>query len=118
MGIGCVPSTPRRSRETRSGEIKIRPSRRELATVVRIAAACVALAACAPPTPTAAPRPVSASPRLVPAPASLILIDGAPFDINRNTGISVDANPEAAQVGEALATMLRTPIGFPFLVTS
>ncbi|MFN2636482.1 MAG: beta-N-acetylhexosaminidase [Gemmatimonadaceae bacterium] len=51
-------------------------------------------------------------------PASLVMNAGTPFDINRNTGIAVEGSPEATQIGEALATMMRTPTGFPFVVTS
>ena len=53
-------------------------------------------------------------PRVVPAPASLVVNAGAPFDLNRTTTIAVDAsNPEASQIAEALAALVRPSTGFP-----
>ena len=45
-------------------------------------------------------------------------VSGGPrFNIARSTAIVVsDGSAEVQRIGEALATMLRTPIGFPFAV--
>ncbi|MDP9278051.1 MAG: hypothetical protein M3P00_01385, partial [Gemmatimonadota bacterium] len=55
--------------------------------------ATLSLAACttAPP-PTIAARPVVTGPQVIPAPASLTMGAGAPFDLARTTSIVVDGS--------------------------
>ena len=69
------------------------------------------------PAPTA-PQEVVAIPRVVPAPASLVLAGGAPFELRRAGVISADANVEARAIAESLAEFLRPAIGFPFAVVA
>jgi hexosaminidase len=66
--------------------------------------------------PTTAPQPFATVPRVIPAPASLVIGDGAPFAITRATTIVVDGVPDAVRIGEALAAILRPSTGFPLLV--
>ena len=75
-------------------------------------------AACQVPGPTPTPQPVRSAPQLVPAPASLVLAAGAPFEIVRTTSIFVDAtSAEARSIGEMLAAQIRRPTGFPIAVS-
>jgi hexosaminidase len=91
---------------------KLRYSRRVLAV-----AGTILGAACQLPGPTPAPRPVSPAPQVVPAPASLVLTAGSPFEILRTTSIIVDtSNAEVRQIGEVLAAQIRRPAGFPITV--
>lgn len=73
--------------------------------------------------PAPAPPPASASgvvaPRIIPSPASLTLAAGAPFELTRETRITVvGANPEVAAIGETLAALLRRATDFPLPVTT
>jgi len=86
-----------------------------------LGAACQASAPASSPTvpqPTV-PQPTSpqsgeVTPRLVPAPASLSLAGGPPYELMRSTVIAVDGNPEARAIAESFAESLRPAIGFPF----
>jgi hexosaminidase len=83
-------------------------------------ASTLLLAACtAVPSPISGPRPVVTGPQIIPAPASLTITGGAPFELTRATSIVVEGtNPEVAAIGQALATLLRPSIGYPFAVSS
>jgi hexosaminidase len=77
------------------------------------------VSACNPPAPATPPSPVrgSSAPQIIPAPASLTLAGGAPFELTRATRITfVGANPEIAAIGESLAALLRKSTEFPFPV--
>ena len=66
----------------------------------------------------AAAAPLVMTPRIVPAPASMTIGSGAPFAITAATTIAVDGgSAEAAQVAEALGTLLRPATGYPLLVS-
>ncbi len=71
----------------------------------------------APPATRPTPTPVVSGPRLVPAPASMVVNGGAPFEVTRTTVISVDDNPEVRAIGESLAALIRPPTGFPIAVS-
>jgi hexosaminidase len=58
------------------------------------------------------PRPDDIAPRLVPAPASLVLGAGTPFELTRVTVIAVDENPETRAIAESLGALLRPATGF------
>jgi len=76
-------------------------------------------AACSPPAP-APPSPVNGvvAPRIIPAPSSLALAAGAPFELTRTTRITVvGSNPEVAAVGATLAAQLRKSTDFPYPIT-
>ena len=76
---------------------------------------------CNPPAPASQPSPVSGAvaPRVIPAPASLTLAGGAPFELSRTTRITfVGSNPEVAAIGQSLAALLRKSTDFPFPVTA
>jgi hexosaminidase len=83
--------------------------------------ATLLLAACTTvpsPTPTV-PRPVVSGPQLIPAPASLTITPGAPFELTRGTSIVVDgASSEVTAIAQALATFLRPSTSFPVAVSS
>lgn len=84
---------------------------------ILLSALSIAAAACAP-TPIPAPQPVTRSPQVVPAPASLVLAPGAPFEIRRTTSIYVEpGNSEVAAIGEVLGALIRRPTGFPAAVS-
>ncbi len=89
-------------------------------TRVALLTATLVLACTTVPSPTTTvPRPVVAGPQIIPAPASLTLTPGAPFDLNRATSIVVDgSNTEVTAIAQALATLLRPSTGFPLVVTS
>jgi hexosaminidase len=68
---------------------------------------------------TSAARPVVTGPQIIPAPASLTIGSGAPFDLNRRTNIVVDGNnSEVTAIAQALATFLRPSTQFPLAITS
>src|ERR1700693_706398 len=91
----------------------LRSSRRVIAV-----AGTILGAACQAPAPAPPPQPVRVTPQLVPAPASMVLAAGPPFEIARTTGIYVDGNsPEVASIGEVLAAQIRRPTGFPVAVS-
>lgn len=59
------------------------------------------------------------APRIIPAPASLTIGGGAPFELTRASQITVvGANADVAAVAEGLAALLRRPTGFPIPVTT
>lgn len=64
----------------------------------------------------AKPQEGVVQPRLVPAPASLVINPGPPFELTRASVIAVDDNVEARAIAEGLAELLRPAIGFPFSV--
>ncbi len=77
--------------------------------------------ACSPPAPAPAPSPVSGTvaPRVIPAPASLALTGGAPFELTRATRITlVGSNSEVAAIGSTLGALLRKSTEFPFPVSA
>lgn len=81
------------------------------------------VSACNAPAPAPPPSPVSGTvaPRVIPAPSSLALAGGAPFELTRTTRITlVGSNPEVAAIGETLAALLRksTEFAFPVATTS
>lgn len=91
-------------------------SRSKLA--IAIAGALVG-SACNPPA-GAPPAPQSGSiaPRVIPLPASLTVAGGAPFQLTKETRVTLaDANPEVAAIGEALAALLRRGTDFPVPVS-
>ena len=66
-----------------------------------------------------APAPAALPPRIIPAPASVTLAAGAPFEITRTTRVTLaGGNSEVAAIGEALAALLRKSTGFPIPVTT
>ena len=82
--------------------------------------ATLSLAACttAPP-PTTTARPVVTGPQVIPAPASLTMGAGAPFDLARTTSIVVDgSSPEVTAIAEALGALMRKSTGFPLVVST
>jgi hexosaminidase len=87
-------------------------------------AACVLVGvACRPPattspSPSARVSPLVQPPRLIPAPASMTVGTGAPFALTAATPIVVDGgNAEAAQVAEALGSLLRPATDYPLAVS-
>jgi hexosaminidase len=77
--------------------------------------------ACSPPAPAPPPSPMSGTvaPRVIPAPSSLALAGGAPFELTRATRITlVGTSPELSTVGAGLASMLHKSTDFPFPVTT
>jgi hexosaminidase len=79
------------------------------------------VSACNPSTPAPPPSPVSGTvaPRVIPAPSSLALTAGAPFELTRTTRIAlVGSNPEIAAVGATLAAQLRKSTDFPFPIAA
>src|SRR4030088_2195353 len=83
-------------------------------------ASTLLLAACtAVPSPISGPRPVVTGPQIIPAPSSLTITGGAPFELTRATSIVVEGtNPEVAAIGQALVTLLRPSIGYPVALSS
>ena len=82
--------------------------------------ATLSLAACttAPP-PTTAARPVVTGPQVIPAPASLTMGAGAPFDLARTTSIVVDgSSAEVTAIAQALGALMRRSTGFPLVVST
>ncbi|HMI46869.1 MAG TPA: hypothetical protein VK491_11935, partial [Gemmatimonadaceae bacterium] len=78
--------------------------------------ATLSLAACAtaPSPTTTAARPVITGPQIIPAPASLTMGAGAPFDLARTTNIVVDgSSPEVTAIAEGLGALMRKSTGFP-----
>jgi len=84
-------------------------------------AAAAFVSACSPSAPAPPPSPISGTtaPRVIPAPSSLALAGGAPFELTRTTRITlVGSSPEVAAVGDGLATLLRKSTDFPFPVAA
>jgi hexosaminidase len=98
--------------------MSVRPVLSSTKLVIAIAAALLG-AGCNPPA-GAPPAPQSGSiaPRVIPLPASLTLAAGAPFQLTRETRLTVaDGNPDVAAIGEALAALLRRGTEFPVAVS-
>ncbi len=93
--------------------------RAKKAALAFVLSATVVGTACqtAPPATRPAPTPVISGPRLVPAPASMVVNGGAPFEVTRTTVIAVDGNPEVRAIGETLAALIRPPTGFPIAIS-
>lgn len=88
-----------------------------VASIALVGAACQTATTTTTTTTTpATTSPLISGPRLVPAPSSLIVGSGAPFEVTRATVISVDDNPEVRAIGEMLASLIRPPTGFPIRV--
>jgi len=96
-----------------------------LASVTLLAACQSTTPGTRPTLPQPVPQPVPepalpqegvTTPRIVPAPASLVIAAGAPFELTRASVIAVDDNAEARAIAETLAELLRPAIGFPFNV--
>lgn len=87
---------------------------------VRLGVLIAALVACQPTAvPTPSPRGVTSTSQVVPAPASMTLAGGAPFDLSRISAIVVDAgSPGASAIAETLAAQLRRPTQFPLIVSN
>src|SRR5688572_23109467 len=96
---------PRRDRMSR-----LRPAHTLIAALALAATACQTATTTTRP---ATPAPVFSGPRVVPAPASLVVGNGAPFEVTRATVILVANNPEVRAIGEMLAALIRPPTGFP-----
>jgi len=82
--------------------------------------ATLSLAACttAPP-PTTATRPVITGPQIIPAPASLTMGAGAPYEVTRATSIVVDgSSPEVTAIAQGLGALMRKSTGFPLVVST
>jgi hypothetical protein len=71
--------------------------------------ATLSLAACATaPPPTTAARPVVTGPQVIPAPASLTMGAGAPFEVTRATSIVVDgSSAEVTAIAQGLGALMR-----------
>ena len=82
--------------------------------------ATLSLAACttAPP-PATATRPVITGPQVIPAPASLTMGAGAPYEVTRATNIVVDgSSPEVTAIAQGLGALMRKSTGFPLVVST
>jgi hexosaminidase len=80
-----------------------------------LAIACQPPAPAPAPTPTTRPtvsRPDDTTPRVVPAPASLTLGAGTPYELRRTSVITTDGNPETMAIAELLGAKLRPATGF------
>src|ERR1700693_4505804 len=76
---------------------------------------------CNPPAAAPPPGPQSGAlpPRIIPLPASLSLASGAPFQLTKETRVTlVGANPEVAAIGETLAALLRRATDFSVPVST
>src|SRR6202163_5102515 len=92
----------------------LRSSRR-----VFVVAGTILGVACQTPAPAPAPQPVKAAPQLVPAPVSMVLAGGSPFEVVRTANIIGDTNnAELRAIGEALAAQIRGPTGVPVVVST
>jgi len=82
--------------------------------------ATLSLAACTTALPpTTATRPVVTGPQVIPAPASLTMGAGAPFEVTRATSIVVDgSSPEVTAIAQGLGALMRKSTGFPLLVST
>jgi len=82
--------------------------------------AALAVVACQPTAvPTPAPQAGVRAPMLVPAPASMTMTGGAPFDLARTATIVADAtNPEVTAIAQTLASLIRRPTQFAMAVAS
>ena len=88
-------------------------SRSVLLFSVLLVAACTTV----PSSTTTAPRPVITGPQIIPAPASLTIGSGAPFDLSRRTTIVVDGNnAEVTAIAQAFAAIVRPSTGFALAI--
>src|SRR6202022_2032068 len=98
----------RRLRQRRAEGLTCTPNQKPEGDMKRavLLASSLLLAACtAIPSPTTV-RPVVTGPQIIPAPASLTITAGAPFELTRATSIVVDGtNPEVMAIGQALGTL-------------
>ena len=82
-------------------------------SVLLVPALLVAACTTVPSTTTTAPRPVVTGPQIIPAPSSLTMGSGAPFDLSRRTTIVVDGtNAEVTAIAQAFAAIVRPSTGF------
>ncbi|HMG70153.1 MAG TPA: beta-N-acetylhexosaminidase [Gemmatimonadaceae bacterium] len=66
-----------------------------------------------------APQSGSIAPRVIPLPTSITLAGGAPFQLTKETRVTlVGANPEVGAIGETLAALLRRATDFPAPVST
>ena len=99
-------------------------SARELSSSPKLAiaiAGALLVSGCNPLVPAPPPGPQSGAlaPRIIPLPASLSLAGGAPFQLTKETRVTlVGANPEVAAIGETLAAQLRRATDFPVPVST
>ena len=90
-----------------------------MSRLVLLVPALLVAACTTAPSPTTAPRPVIAGPQIIPAPASLTIQSGAPFDLRRTSTIVVDGtNAEVTAIAQALGALLRPSTGFALPVAS
>ena len=92
-------------------------SRPKLAMAIALA---ILVSACNPPAAAPpGPRTGSLAPRIIPLPASLSLAGGAPFQLTKDTRVTlVGASPEVGAIGETLAALLRRATDFPVPVSA
>jgi len=92
-------------------------SRPKLAMAIALA---ILVSACNPPAAAPpGPRTGSLAPRIIPLPASLSLAGGAPFQVTKDTRVTlVGASPEVGAIGEGLAALLRRATDFPVPVSA
>jgi len=89
-------------------------SRLVLLVPALLVAACTTV-----PSPTTAPRPVISGPQIIPAPASLTIGSGAPFDLRRTSSIVVDgSNAEVTAIAQAFGAIVRPSTGFALPVAA
>ena len=86
-------------------------------SVLLVPALLVAACTTVPSTTTTAPRPVVTGPQIIPAPSSLTMGSGAPFDLSRRTTIVVDGNnAEVTAIAQAFAAIVRPSTGFALAI--
>src|SRR5258706_7183897 len=92
-------------------------ARRKLAIAI---AGALLVSACNPPgAPPPGPQSGALPPRIIPLPAFLSLAGGAPFQLTKETRVTVvGANPEVGAIGETLAALLRRATDFPVPVSA
>src|SRR5712671_6547866 len=92
-------------------------SRPKLAMAI---AGALLVSACNPPA-AAPPGPQSGAlaPQIIPLPASLLLAGGAPFQLTKDTRVTLfGTKPEVGAIGEMLASLLRRATDFPVPVST
>lgn len=87
-------------------------SRSAVWLAARILLVSIAVTGSAAAQSTAAPAAQTVAHSIVPAPASLTMNAGAPFQLDSTSSIVVDDNPEVARTGEMLAALLRPSTGY------
>ncbi len=86
-------------------------------SVLLVPALLVAACTTVPSPTTTAPRPVVSGPQIIPAPSSLTMGSGAPFDLSRRTTIVVDGNnAEVTAIAQAFAAIVRPSTGFALAI--